>query len=433
MGGPFSAARAAGLSLIRDAETEHIIRELSRPIFSTAGLDPDFVRILLVRDSDINAFVAGGQNMFINTGTLLKVKRPAQLEGVIAHETGHISGGHLARGEEELRNASIQQIIATVLGAAAGMAAGGGSGVMSGISAGQQFAQRNFLTYRRTQESAADQAGASFLERIGVTGEGLVEFLSGLGDQEALSGRLQDPYVRTHPLSRDRVAALQERVEQSPYYKAEDAKWKVDALLRMQAKLYAFLEQPERALARFPDSDSSVPARYGRAVAYYRVPDLVRATAEVDSLLRDFPTDPYFWELKGQMLYENGRIAESIEPHRRSVELAPNEPLLTVNLAMSLAATGDPAALDEAIRILTAANRLDPTNPSAWYTLSSAYGQKNEIGLAAWAAAERYVLTGDLRGARIQALRAQQLLPVGSPGSLRAEDILAFAERRDER
>ncbi len=422
-------ASAQSISLIRDAEIEHIIRSWAKPIFEAAGLDDSSVRVFLVRDRGVNAFVAGGQNVFINTGLLTTVERPLQLMGVIAHETGHIAGGHLVRGDDAMRNASVQQILMTVLGVVA-MVGGAGQAGMAVMASGSSMAMRDFMLYSRTQESAADQFAVTALTKLGKSARGLEEFLALLSGQEALLSRRQDPYVRSHPLGRERVAILESRVAESPFANTTDSPEDVQSLARIKAKLYAFLGEPADALLRYPESDQSLPARYARAIAYYRLPDLKKAIPLIDELIKERPTDPFFYELKGQMLFENGRMEESLAPYRRAVELAPREPLLAVGLGQSL--VGDEVStmhLDEAIAVLERANALDENNTAGWQLLAMAYGRQGRIGEASLASAERFLMTGNLRDARIQAMRAQNELSAGTPGHLRAQDLQAMIEQ----
>ncbi len=338
---PIQAGRSK-LSLIRDAEIEHTIRLYAAPVLQAAGLDSNAVRVHLVNDRQLNAFVAGGQRIFLFTGLLLAVETPNQLIGVIAHETGHIAGGHLARSQDALRNASTAAIISFILGAAAVAAGGGrvGAAVMQG---GASLAQRALLKYSRTQESAADQAAMSFLDQTGQSGRGLVEFLDILGDQEALFASRQDPYARSHPVTRERISALRARIERSPFYERTDPAGHVRRLERMQAKLYGFLKSKTQTLRKYPIEDRSVAGRYARAVAYFRVAEVAAALDELQSLIDEAPVDPFFHELRGQILFESGRIAEAIGPNRTAVRLLPNAPLLRLALGQVLVASEQPA------------------------------------------------------------------------------------------
>ena len=423
-----ASAQARSLSLIRDAETEHIIRVLATPVWQAAGLDPGAVAIHIVNDSMLNAFVAGGQHIFINTGLLERVATPRQLIGVIAHETGHIAGGHLARGEEAIRDAMSTALLSLLLGAAAMVAGGGGAG-QAVVAGGQQLAERSFLQFSRTQESQADQAAVGYLDQVGISSRGLVEFLKVLGDQEALLISRQDPYVRTHPISRERIDALSARVNASPYADKPTSPEQTAMLRRVQGKLVGFLQPLGTTLQRYPESDTSAAARYARAIAWYRVPQLDRALPLMDSLISEAPKDPYYLEMKAQMLFENGRAREAIPLLEHAVTLAPQQPLLRYALGQAQISTEDDTLVKPAISNLEVAVRDDPSNASVWYQLAIAYGRDGNLGMAHLASAERAIRLGRFADARQQAERARQKLPPGSAAGLRAEDILAAAER----
>ena len=427
-----TGAYARGFSLIRDAEIESTIRLYGAPLFAAAGLDPKAVRVHLINDKGLNAFVAGGQNIFINTGLLMAADSPNQVIGVIAHETGHIAGGHLARSLDAIQDASAQSLLAFLLGAAA-MAAGAGSAGGAIIAGGAQAAQRSFLAYSRTQEAAADQAGLRFLDQTGTSARGLYEFLEKLGDQEALLATSQDPYVRTHPLTRERLATIEHHVETSPLSDAKTPPELIERHDRMVAKLHGFLDSPAVTLRNYPLDDQSVPARYARAVAYHQKREHDKALAEMDSLLKEAPDDPYFQELRGQLELENGQVDAAIPFYQRAVDLAPEEPLLLVGLGQAQVSVNADTYVKAAIENLKAALRYDRTNAGAWRWLAMAYGRDDQIGEAALATAERYMLTGDYREAGGQAARATKLLPVGSPSALRAEDIEQAAKAAQKR
>ena len=424
----FGASVHAGqVSLIRDAEIENTIRAYATPLFAAAGLESSSVKIHLVNDKRLNAFVAGGLRLFINTGLLLASETPNQVIGVIAHETGHIAGGHLARTDEALRGANVATILAAVVGAAA-VVAGSPDAAVAVLLGGRAIAQQTLLKYSRGQEQAADQFAVSTLESTGQSARGMLEFLEKLEDQELLVASRQDPYLRSHPLTRGRIDFVRNHVANSAY---SDALPRADydaAFRRMQGKLHGFLDPATETFARYPTSDTSVEARYARAIAHYRRPDLERALPEIDSLIADDPEDAYFHELRGQMLFENGRGGEALGSYRRSVELAPGAPLIRVGLAQALVESNDRAALAEATGHLEIAVRQDDENAKAWRLLSIVHGRADRFGLSALASAERAMLTGRPKDARSFAQRAGKLLPAGSPGGLRAEEIERAAE-----
>ena len=421
-------APAQGLSLIRDSEIENTIRALAEPVFAAAGLNTDSVEVHLVNDPSLNAFVAGGQKIFINPGMILKADHPGQVTGVIAHEAGHIAGGHLARAQEALRNATAQSILAAVLGAAAVAAAGGNAGVGgAAVIGGVSIGQRSILQYSRTQEASADQAAIRYLETSGQSGRGLLEVLQKLGNQSALLRSNQDVYARSHPLSQDRIGALRRNVEASRFAAVQASPEQMAAFERMKAKLQGYLGRQAVTLRLYPESDTSIAGHYARAFAYFRRPNVRRALAETDTLLELKPDDPYFNELRGQILFENGRVAEAVPPYERAVLLAPEEPLLRIGLARAQIALDDPARNREAIEHLERAVRIDRTIISAWHQLAIAYGRDKRFGLSSLASAERAFLSGRIDEARGHATRAEANLPAGSPGALRAQDIVNAA------
>ena len=425
-------ARADEINIIRDAEIENIIRTYSTPIWRAAGVDPAAVHVYIVGDPTLNSFVAGGQNLFMNSGTILRSETPNQLIGIIAHETGHISGGHLARTDEALRNATIQSIIAMVAGVAATVAArnseGAGGIGTAAVLGGQGVAQASFLKFSITQEASADQAALNFLDRTQQSARGLLQFFEILQQQELLSAAHQDPWVRTHPLTSQRVDYVREHVLHSRFSDAKDPPDLLELHKRMKAKLAAFLQPPQQTLAAIKADDNSVAARYARAVAYYRIPDLKKAVPVIDSLIAEFPNDPYFHELKGQMLFENGRIAEAVAPYEQAVKLNPTNALLRMELGQVQLETNDPKLVPKALIHLTEAVRFEDRNPDAWRFLAIAYGRSDNIGMMALSLAEQGIAGGDFTQARQQAARALKLLPAG-PAKQRALDIQSEAKR----
>lgn len=428
-------ARAADRpSFIRDAEIEATIRTWATPLFQAAGLDPGAVRIHLVKDSSLNAFVAGGLNLFLNTGLLVRTEHAGQVIGVIAHETGHIAGGHLARMDEAMRNASAEAIIAMVLAGAAAAASGRadvGSAILMG---GSSVAERSFLGYTRTQESAADQAAIGLLEAIGESPKGLLEFMEVLGDQELLVAERQDPYVRTHPITRDRVAFLRNTFEHSKLTSAQLPPEYTEMHRRMQAKLFAFIEPPPRTFLRYREEDASLEARYARAIAYYRKPDLGRALPLIDRLIAERPKDPYFHELKGQVLFENGRAKDALPAYREAVRLLPSSMLMRVSLAQVQIELHDDSLLDDAIGHLGYALGQEEANPFAWRLMAVAQGRRGNEGEAAVAMSEYALLGGNVAEAIHHAEKAERLVRRGSPSWLRVQDVKTQAlHLREER
>ncbi len=425
-------AQARRVSFIRDAEIEDTIRLFGTPLFAIAGLEPSAVRVFLVKDPSLNAFVAGGQKIFINTGLLIASDNANQVIGVMAHETGHITGGHLARTQDALRDASAQSIVAFVLGAAA-VVAGRGQAGSAIIAGGTQIAQRSFLKYSRVQESSADQAALDILEQTRQSARGMLAFFDKLGDQEALLSASQDPYVRTHPLTRSRVDTIRAAVSRSRYSDVAERPEYVVRHSRMRAKLIAFLRSPVETFRKYPASDTSLSGRYARSIARHQKRQTDKALALIRDLLAEHPDDPYFHEFHGQILLESGRTAAAVAPYERAVALRPNSVLLRIGLGQAQVSVESDLHIEAAIENMRRAVRLAPGNPSAWRWLGMALGRHGDIGQASLATAERYFLTGKFRDAIGQATRAERALKKGTPGWLRTQDLKTAAQRAAKR
>jgi predicted Zn-dependent protease len=428
-----SPASAQRFSLIRDAEIENTIRAYSLPLWQVAGLTPDTIDIHLINDDALNAFVAAGQNLFVHTGLIIRSESANQLIGVIAHETGHIAGGHLSRTGDEIDRAVSSSLLGLLLGAGAAVLTGRGEAMAAGASLGQQTAMRNFLAFSRTQESSADTAALRFLEGSGQSAKGFLEFFEILGEQELLSAAQQDPYVRTHPLSRDRVDAVRVQVAKSRFTNAVENPEFTMMHARMKAKLIAFTKPLQQTLRAYPESDRSVAGRYARSIAYYRVANIPRALGLIDELIAEQPNDPYFHELRGQMLFENQRGVEAIPSYERAVALASNSALLHAELAHAQIESGNAALLDSAVANLQFALAREPRESSSWRFLATAYGQQNKMGESARALAEEALLQRRYVDALGLAKRAQAILRNGSPDWLRAGDIIVIAEENQKK
>lgn len=419
---------AAGEQVLRDTEIENGIRALAAPIWRVAGLEPSTVGIYLINDSRLNSFVAGGQAVFINTGLIERAETPNQLIGVIAHETGHIAGGHVLRSLEAMKNASIEQIAAMVV--ALGLSVAGGSGAPMIAAAG--VGQRAFMRFSITQEATADHAALNYLDRSGQSARGLLKFFEIIQADEPLTGEPGDPWDRTHPLTQERVEYVRHHVEISPYSKANDSPNAIELLRLIKMKLHAFLDDPQTTLRAYPQSDGSELARYARAIAYYRIPRLDQAVPLIDGLIHDFPKNPYYRELKGQMLFENGRVREAIAPYEDAVRLAPNAALLRISLSQVYLEAGDPALSKRAIAYLNDAARAEGREGSVWRFLAIAYGRDNQFGMAALSLAEEALADGKKKDAQQQSQRAKQLLKKNTPPYERADDIQHEADKLDQ-
>ncbi len=428
-----AAQPAAAQSILRDSETEKLFNDLSKPLIEAAQLDPRSVRVVLVNDPEINAFVSQGQTVYIHSGLLAAADNANQLQGVIAHELGHVAGGHSIRIGEGANKATAISILSLVLGGLA-MAAGAGDAAMGVLAAGQQVALGSFLSFTRAQESTADLAGAAYLSKAGVSGKGSLEFFKKLQNQEfRLAVYATDSYDRTHPLSSERISTLTDLYRKDPAWgRPTDPKLEA-RFQRVRAKLIGYVSDPQLVLRNYPESDRSVPAHYARAYAYHRQAFRDKALAEADALLLTAPNDPYFLELKGQVLLESGKPEEALVPLRQAVAAAPDQPMIAAMLGHALVATEKPANFPEAERVLKAAVNRDNDNPFAWYSLGVIYDRKGDIPRAALASAERYNLQGEPKLALASAQAALKGIPNGTPDHIRAQDIAMVARAEVDR
>ena len=426
-----SAVSASAQSLIRDAEVEHTISMMAEPILKAAGYSPDSINILILNDRSLNAFVFGGRNMILNTGLLTRVETPEAVMGVIAHEMGHIAGGHLTRRQINAEALQGPLLVGAILAAVAGAASGRGEVAVAGALGVQGAAQRSFLAYSRGEEAAADQAGASYMEQAGLDPEASLDVLRIFRGQEVFAAGNVDPYARTHPLSADRMQLLEDRVARSPAKGGKVSEELQYWHARMRAKLAGFLSSPARTISILENSENpdSEFNTLTRAIAYHLLPSPAKAMAEVERLIALRPNDPYYLELKGQILFESGDAAGSIAPYRKASELAPDEPLIRGSLGRALLALNDPTANAEALAALEDATRTDPGEIAVLRDLALAYARDGQEGKAALATAQRFAFQGAPKDTFRHATRALDLLPVGSPGWLKADDIRAVAER----
>lgn len=418
---------ALAQSILRDAETEDVFAEMAAPLIAAAGLRPRDVQIILIQDKDINAFVAGGQVVFIHSGLIAAAANANEVQGVIAHELGHIAGGHVIRSSEGMKAATGITILSLLIGVAA-MAAGAGEAGAGIMAAGQQAAMGKFLAFNRTQESSADQAGASYLAKSGISGRGSVAFFKKLQNLEfRYSIPQDDSYARTHPLTGERIAVLEDRYKQDPAWNAPTDPALEARFQRIKAKLKGYID-PRQALIDYPVTDQSIPARYARAYAWHRTSYPQAALDEADSLIKALPHDPYFLELKGQILLESGRPKEALPMLREAVEKTGAQPLIAATFGHALIEADEHANLAEAERVLKAAVNKDNENPFAWYQLGVVYSRQGDTARAALASAEQHLLEGRIPLARASARTAMAGIKEGTPDWIRAADIAMVAD-----
>jgi predicted Zn-dependent protease len=420
---------AAAQSILRDAETEALLHDMATPLVTATGLDPHNVDVVLVNDSSVNAFVVGGQAVYINSGLINTADTANEVQGVIAHELGHVVGGH-AISDAGGKAAGGISLLSLLLGAAAA-AAGAGDAAIGVLMAGQQAAMGKYLAFSRSQEATADAAGASFLSKAGISGKGSISFFKKLENMEFRYGFTRNAdaeFYSTHPMTGDRITTLQDTYEKDPAWNKPNDPALEARFRRAKAKLFGYLAEPNDTLRTYPEGDNSVPARYARAYAWHKDARLDKAMEETDALLKQAPDDPYFLELKGQILLEAGKPNDAVAPLRRATELTNNQPLIATTFGHALIATEDPKNFQEAEHVLKAAVARDRENPFAWYQLGVVYAANGDMPRAKLASAEQQVMNLQMPQALASAEAAEADLPKGSPDWLRAQDI-AFQAR----
>jgi predicted Zn-dependent protease len=426
------AQQAKGPPVIRDTEAEQLLRDYTRPILRAAGLEKQNIQVVIINDGSFNAFVADGRRIFVNYGAIMQSETPNQIIGVLAHETGHLAGGHLAKMREQLAQAQTQMIIAMLLGAGA-LVAGARSGTNNGltnvgaaaISAPQEVIRRTLISYQRQQEENADRAGVKFLAATGQSAKGMYETFKRFTNESLFAARGADPYLQSHPMPAERVAALEELARSSSFWDKKD-----DPALQLRhdmvrAKISAFMERQDTLYRRYPISNDSLPARYAHAITTYLHGDPRSALTQIDGLIQLQPNNPYFHELRGQALLEGGKPAEAIAPLRKAVQLSNNSPLIEMLLGQALVGTDNKAYTEEAIKILRVAVARETEAPLGYMQLAMAYGRKGDYAEADLASAQAAFLRGDNKTARELAARAKTRFAVGTPGWVKADDIVA--------
>lgn len=419
-------AQQVGPPLLRDAETEQLLRDYTRPILRTAGLEKQNIQVVIINDPTFNAFVADGRRIFVNYGALRESDTPNQIIGVLAHETGHLAGGHLSKLREQVARAQTQMIIAMLLGLGAAVAGSrnAGGNMAAAVAAPQAAIMRTMLSYQRQQEENADKAAVKFLNATGQSARGMYETFKRFSEQSLYASAGADPYNQSHPMPAERVRALEELAKSSPYWDKKD-----DPALQlrhdmMRAKVSGFMERADTVLRRYPPSNTSLPARYARAIAAYRHGDLRNAMTQIDALITVQPNNPYFYELKGQAFLEGGKPNEAIAPLRKAVQLSNNSPLIEMLLGQAYVASENKTYAEEAIKILKAALSREPEAALGYTQLAMAYGRKGDYAEADLASAQAAFLRGDQKTARDLASRAKTRFAIGTPGWVKADDIV---------
>lgn len=432
----FAIAPASAQSRLRDAETEALLSDMIEPLVEASELDPGNVEVVLINDSSINAFVAGGQVVYIHTGLINAAETANEVQGVLAHELGHITAGHVARFEERIAGAQGLTLLSLLAGVGAVLAGAPPEAGFGLFGVGVQAGTANFLSFNRNQEAATDLAGARYLSGAEISGRGMIKFFERLRSLEIRRGYSQADeaaYGRTHPLSGDRIATLRELLESDPAWNTPDNAELQERFLQVRAKLFGYIAPANRTLNIYPESDTSRAGLYARAYAYHKDALVDKALASAEALLAQDPDNPYYLEMQGQILLESGYVDEALVPLRRATEMTRNHPLIASIFGHALIATEDEANYPEAEKVLRAAVARDRLNPFAWYQLGVVYAARGDLPRARLASAEQQVMSRAYPAALRNAQAAEASLPRGSPDWIRAQDIALEARSALER
>ena len=430
---PLQLAFSNTFSLIRDTEIENTIRTYVIPLLKAARLDPNAIKVFIVKDEALNAFVAGGQKIFINSGLITRSTNANQIIGVLAHEVGHISGGHLSRTRAALSRSSVPAILAYILGGAATIATKRSDLGSALIIAGKSASQRTFLKYSRLQESAADQAALKYLDATNQSARGLLKFLENLNKNEFLNAVDENVYLRSHPLSKNRIKVIKNHLKKTPFFAANDNQKNKVTHARVRAKLLAFLQKPSQTLTEFNRENVSIPSIYAQAIAHHKNSEYTRAIDLIDKLISEDPGDPYFRELKAQILFKSGQADKALDQLNKVIKILPTAPLIRQLTGLIQLKTKNPKFIEAAIENLRVAVNTEPNSANSWRQLAIAYSRKGDTGNKALALAETALLNDKIEMASYHAGHAAKIFSEGTREWLHSQDIINTIKSKRER
>jgi len=415
-------------TLLSDTEIDATLADMARPVLEAGRLVPANVRLHMIVDDSINAFVNSSTDMYLNTGLILKSQTPNEVIGVMAHETGHIVGGHTVMVASDMAGVNSLTLLSTLLGIAAGVATGNPEVGLAIMMGGQRAALGQYLSFSRSQEARADQFALQALEDTHQSAQGLYNFFGRIRGDQLLYVANPDPYLQSHPIPTDRMEVVGAWIKNAKYSSAQEDPELLQRYRRMVAKLYAFLKPQVATLQKYPESDKSIEGRYARAIAYYRRGQFDKALPIVDTLLTDMPEDPYFWQIKGDMLLSRAKIDDAVVAYREAIKYLPNAPEILVAMSRAMNESNNPEYFSETETNLKRALDMTPGNPDAWDLLAAAYAHNDKPGLSAYAAAERAILMGQFGDVARYTVQAEKLLEKDTPIWYRLQDIKVLAQ-----
>ncbi len=408
---PLKAVHSQGLSLISDAETESYLAKVVQPLFKAAGVNFNSNNIFIVSDNSLNAFVSDGNYLFVNTGTLLNIDDTNELAGILAHETGHILGGHIVRQKLKMEKMQYVMLGSMLAAGAAAVSTGRGDAAMAVILGSQSSALNSMLNYQVEEERSADESAVKLLSKTKQSTAGLKRFMRKIKQQNALSGIDESDYFRTHPMTGERISHFNEAAKNNNFSAASP----LDADLAMiKAKLAAFMLDTAKVKRLYPSAKNDAPARYAHAVLDFRLGNVAEALAEMDKLISQRPNNPYFYELKGQFLFESGQVAASVNAYEKALKLLPYSPLLKISLAQAILENSPSKQQAQKAADLLQQSLISVPTSTGWQLLARAYDLCGDKASSYYAAAEFNYAIGNLESAQKQIARAKKAQPAKS-------------------
>ncbi|MFQ6729709.1 MAG: M48 family metalloprotease [Alphaproteobacteria bacterium] len=411
---------AHAVSMINDTETEKLLADLIQPLANAAKIPDGRLKIHIVDDDDFNAFVSGGEDVYIYTGLLKQIKTPNALQAVVAHEMGHMLGGHTAQMADRLSAEMKRTMLIQALGVGL-MVAGGNPSLGAGVLAGSSgIAQQSMLAFTRDEERIADNMGVNLMIDAGQNPNGFVTVFEQMRD---LTGELEskiNPNRINHPLTNERLNNVKSQIKQSDIKNTHTAQ--PDEYEMVRAKLIGYLDNSKSVLAKYPYTDKSSPALYARAIANMRNGNLDGAKMGVQTLISRMPDNPYMYELMGDIEYQFGHYDDSVRAYEQALKLTKNAPQIQTALALVLTERKKPNDDTRAIELCKASLLSEPTAFTYW-VLARAYGD-NDNGRSAWAMAEYYHMNKKEDEAKKYAKIAQKHLKKTDPEYIKAGELV---------
>ena len=398
-----NSLHSQNLNIVRDAEIENFFHDLSFPIVESSTIKGTKINFYLDKQNYINAFVTSGPKIFITTELLIKTNSVDQIAGVIAHEIGHITGGHLSKRYNAYEDSMFTTMISSILAVGA-IAAGSPSAGSAILMGGEHIRNQQILSFSRNQESYADQTAIKLLKKSNYSVKGLYELFEILERKERFSKI--NPYNQTHPLSIERKRVIEDHID---YKENIESNYLLNERLKLiKAKLIGYTTKKERFNIYYPVDRNSLESWYARSIHYYLNGDIDKALIFIDKCINQKKENPYFYELKGQILYENGRSLLAINSYKEAIKYKNDEKHFYLAISKAIYTQKDIRLYDEGISFLKKYINEEDFPIEAWHYLGLYYGKMGKYVLSSLALAEKFLLLNDIKNAKLQLQKAKK-------------------------